>query len=330
MSKKNAFDIAKCARPNILALHPYTSTRDEYPSNQGVTLLDANENAFGPSIASGKAPSSFGEGATIQSALDPASLQLHRYPMRHQQTELRQLFCNYRNTRQESTAKALKPENVYKILICPPTYGTYAVSAQVNDVGVVRVDLDSDNGFTLRPIVFICSPGNPTGNLVPKSDIIQVLEHPTWNGIVVVDEAYIDFAPRGASLAQEVNDWPNLIIVRLLNNLRGPYNMSAPTVALAAAALRPESIALMEENRLTMVEQRDRFLHELSEIPGFGGLMGGLETNYVLIRFLSKPADQGGVPDNVGNKVEVDYVLIQIKKALEDICSRRGQADPMT
>lgn len=74
--------------------------------------------------------------------------------------------------------------------------------------------------------------------------------------------------------------------------------MSAPTVALAAAALRPESIALMEENRLTMVEQRDRFLHELSEIPGFGGLMGGLETNYVLIRFLSKPADQGGVPDN--------------------------------
>ena len=91
----------------------------------------------------------------------------------------------------------------------------YAVSAQVNDVEVVKVPLDVNNGFALQPeliseklssdpsikLVYVCSPGNPTANLVKKEDVQAILEHPTWNGIVVLDEAYIDFAPDGASLA---------------------------------------------------------------------------------------------------------------------------------
>ena len=92
-----------------------------------------------------------------------------------------------------------------KMLICPPTYGMYGVSACVNDVGVVHVPLDAYNGFRLRPeavnealssnpsikIVYICSPGNPTAACIAKEDIHRVLEHPTWNGVVVIDEAYI-------------------------------------------------------------------------------------------------------------------------------------------
>jgi histidinol-phosphate aminotransferase len=267
----------------------------------------------------------------------------------------------------------------------------YEVSAHVNDVGVVKVNLDVNNGFALRPdaisevlsadptikVVFICSPGNPSGNLLERSDIVKVLEHPTWNGIVVVDEAYIDFAPEGSSFVTEVNTWPNLIVAhtmskafglaairlgisysqpqisRLMNNVRGPYNMSAPTVALASAALSPEGLCLMEENRAMIVQQRDRLLQGLPKIPGFGTFLGDFHTNFVLAQFLDKPADQGGVPDSatatalkdslatrgpilvrdrskqlgcsgclritVGNKEQVDDLLEQIRTTLEEM-----------
>lgn len=196
---------------------------------------------------------------------------------------------------------------------------------------------------------------------------------------MVVDEAYIDFASV-TSLAAEVNAWPNLIVTntlskafglaairlgitfsqpqisRLLNNLKGPYNMSAPTVALATAALQPEGIALMKENRARMFEQRARLLQELPKIPGFGRFLGGFDTNFLLVQFLSKPADQGGIPDNaialalldalvvksrvlvryrgnqagcvgslritVGTKEEVDTILLQVRTALEEAYAR--------
>lgn len=274
-----------------------------------------------------------------------------------QQTALKQLFCNLRNKRQDGSAKPLKVGNIClgvgsdesidgiirafctpgrdKILICPPAYGMYSVSADVNDVGIVKVNLDIENGFTLRPraindslsndpsikVVFFCSPGNPAGNLLSRADIIQVLDHPSWNGVVVVDEAYIDFASV-SSLAEEVNDWPNLIVIqtlskafglaairlgvsfaslpvsRLLNNLKGPYNMSAPTIALATAALQPDSLVRVEKNMTQMVQQRDRMVEELPKIPGFGRFLGGFDTNFLLVQFLNRPADQGGVPDN--------------------------------
>ena len=92
----------------------------------------------------------------------------------------------------------------------------YAVSAQVNDLEIVKVPLNTTSNFRLRleainsalssdpciKIAYICSPGNPTANLIAKSDIQQVLEHPTWNGVVVLDEAYVDFSSEGSSLAE--------------------------------------------------------------------------------------------------------------------------------
>lgn len=276
-----------------------------------------------------------------------------------------------------------------KILICPPTYGMYEVSAMVNDVCVVTVDLDAEKGFALRPeminqalssdphikVVFVCSPANPTGNLIPESEIVRVLEHPTWNGVVVVDEAYVDFAP-GHSLARLVNMWPNLIVTQtlskafglagirlgvafsqpqisqLLNNLKGPFNMSSPTIALATAALQPAGLALMEANRKSMIKQRDRMLRELKEIPGVGGFLGGFNANFLLVQFLGRPTGSGErLPDNttaaevaralatnssilvryrgmdpgcigslritVGTEEEVDNMLVQVRRALE-------------
>lgn len=275
---------------------------------------------------------------------------------RHQ-LELKQLLCNLRNTHTH-TSKLLRPENLFvgvgsdeaidallrcfcrpgqdKVLTCPPTYGMYAVSAQVNDLEVVKVPLDTDNHFALRPeainhqlssdpsikIVYVCSPGNPTANLVSKSDLRQVLEHPSWNGVVVLDEAYIDFAPEGTSLAEWVTEWPNLVVMQtlskafglagirlgaafsspeiagLLNNLKAPYNISSPSSALAEAALHPKGLEVMRSNRAKILQQRDRMLKELPQVPGVGRFLGGADSNFLLVEVLDKPRDQGGKPSN--------------------------------
>ena len=213
----------------------------------------------------------------------------------------------------------------------------YAVSAQVNDLEVVKVPLDTNNGFALRPeaindkldsgssikVVYICSPGNPTANLIPKSAIQKVLEHPTWNGVVVLDEAYIDFSPEGSSLAEWVTEWPNLIVMQtlskafglagirlgvsftspaiasLLNNLKAPYNISSPTSTLACAALQTRSLQVMKSNRAKILKQRERLLVELPKVPGVGRFLGGTDSNFLLVEILDKPREQGGRPNNV-------------------------------
>ena len=283
-------------------------------------------------------------------------LGLNRYPDPHQ-VELKEGFCRLRNTRVH-TRKSLQPENLFcgvgsdeaidallrcfcvpgkdKILTCPPTYGMYAVSAQVNDVEIVHVPLSVSEGFALQPdkinetlstdanikMVYICSPGNPTASLIRKHDIQRVLEHPSWNGIVVVDEAYIDFAPDGSSLAEWVLEWPNLVVMQtlskafglagirlgvafsspgiagLLNNLKAPYNISSPTSALATAALESQNLEVMQRNRSKILQQRMRLLQELPKVPGIGRFLGGTDSNFLLVEILDKPRKEGGKPDN--------------------------------
>lgn len=260
------------------------------------------------------------------------------------------MLCNLRNTKTH-TQKTLTPDNLFvgvgsdeaidalirafctpgkdKILTCPPTYGMYSVSAQVNDVTVVKAPLDVNNDFALQPylineklsedatikMVYICSPGNPTASLARKEDVEAVLRHPTWNGIVVLDEAYIDFAPDGTSLAEWVNDWPNLVVMqtlskafglagirlgaaftsppiaRLLNSLKAPYNISNPTSQLAIAALQPKNLAVMRSNRDKIITQRDRMLKEMPSISGIGRFRGGAASNFLLVEMLDSSSN---------------------------------------
>lgn len=287
-----------------------------------------------------------------------ASLLLGTLRKTSHQTELKHHLCKLRNLHTHTT-KDLSPEHLFvgvgsdevidallrcfctpshdKILTCPPTYGMYAVSAQVNDVEIVKVPLDPARGFQLQPeainaalssdpsikLVYVTSPGNPTANLLSKSDIQKLLEHPTWNGVVVLDEAYIDFSPDGASLAEWVTEWPNLVVMQtlskafglagirlgaaftspevahLLNNLKAPYNISSPTSALAIAALQPSNVAVMRANRLKIMEQRQRLLHELPKISRIGKFLGGTDSNFLLVEILDKPRIHGGRPSNV-------------------------------
>lgn len=324
-------------------------------------MLDANENAHGPGLdvatITGTTPD--GEGAARNGAGVPFDVRgLNRYPDPHQ-TPLKQRICDYRNAEAGRSSGGLQPSNLFvgvgsdeaidavlrcfcrpghdKILICPPTYGMYSVSAHVNDLSVVHVPLDEENGFVLRPsavkaalsedpsvkVVYLCSPGNPTGRLISGPSLEEVLRHPTWNGVVVLDEAYVDFSAPGSSLAQRVLDHPNLIVMqtlskafglagirlgvaitsppvaRLLNNLKAPYNVSSITSALATAAFSPAHLATTRRHRAAILAQRDRLVEELPRIPGVGRFRGGLDANFVLVEMLSSPS--AATPDNVAN-----------------------------
>ncbi|KAJ4371598.1 histidinol-phosphate transaminase [Neocucurbitaria cava] len=357
MAPRNSpFDLQKCARPNILALEPYRCARDDYKDDGTNILLDANENAYGPGLAlngEGKLPGANVNGTSdASSAIDVDLLGLNRYPDPHQE-DLKQLLCNLRNTHTH-TSKTLTPAHLFvgvgsdeaidallrafcvpgkeKILTCPPTYGMYSVSAQVNDVALVKVPLQTPSFDLDVPsitkalsedssikLAYLCSPGNPTGKLLKKEDVQAILEHPTWNGVVVLDEAYIDFAPDGTSLAEWVTEWPNLVVMqtlskafglagirlgaafadpaiaRLLNAMKAPYNISNPTSQIARAALSPKHLSVMQKHKDLIVKQRDRLINELPQIPGIGPLHGGVESNFLLYQILDAP---GGKPSN--------------------------------
>ncbi|KAF4963689.1 hypothetical protein FSARC_8333 [Fusarium sarcochroum] len=318
---------------------------NDYKDDGTNILLDANENAYGPSLK----PEVANQTAN---GVDVDFLGLHRYPDPHQEP-LKQQLCELRNTHAHTT-KTLKPENLFvgvgsdeaidallrcfcipgkdRILTCPPTYGMYSVSAQVNDVAIVKVPLLPAPTFSIDvsavldaltnepniKLVYLCSPGNPTGSVLAKADVQQILDHPTWNGVVVLDEAYIDFAPDDASLAEWVTEFPNLVVMqtlskafgmagirlgaaftsppiaRLLNSLKAPYNISSPTSALASYAVSDKGLAIMRDHRARLLEQRDRLIKELPKISGVGRLRGGTESNFLLYEMLNS----AGEPDN--------------------------------
>lgn len=206
----------------------------------------------------------------------------------------------------------------------------------MNDVAVVSVPLKVHGNFTVDvpsvvdtlsshpniKLVYLCSPGNPTGTLIPKEDIQTILEHPTWNGVVVLDEAYIDFASEGSSLAEWVCEWPNLVVMqtlskafglagirlgaafcdpaiaRLLNNLKAPYNISNPTSQIASAALQPKNLLIMRKKREMILRQRERLICELPRLGMIGNFKGAFNANFLLVEILDRPKSSGGKPKN--------------------------------
>ncbi|KAG8760053.1 histidinol-phosphate transaminase [Ceratobasidium sp. 428] len=217
----------------------------------------------------------------------------------------------------------------------------YAVTAQVNDVGIVKVPLLVEHGeFQLDmpriqkavasdpdiKLIFICSPGNPTGTLIPLKDIRSLLEDTAFKGIVIVDEAYIDFASKKDSAVSLVNEYANLCVmqtlsksfglaairlgialaqpplIQILTNTKAPYNISTPSASLALAALSTEGISTMQSKISTLNANRAELLQGLSKLSslGVGKVIGGNHANFVVVPILSQ---NGGEPDNTRSSV---------------------------
>ncbi|WP_417870915.1 histidinol-phosphate transaminase [Winogradskyella sp.] len=210
------FDLLKLVRPNIAALKPYSSARDEFKdatSNQMI-FLDANENPFENGV--------------------------NRYPD-PQQKDVKSMLANIKNIPTENILlgngsdevldlifRAFCEPNQDNVITLPPTYGMYDVLANTNAIDVLRVELDTDFQPKVDDIIntqnnntkllFLCSPNNPTANSFEASKIEKLLTG--FNGIVVIDEAYIDFS-ENESWISRLSDFPNLIVTQTLSKAYG-------------------------------------------------------------------------------------------------------------
>ena len=291
-------DVLKLVRPNILALEAYSTARDDCGSNQPETFLDANENPYNNGI--------------------------NRYPDPHQKA----LKAKIAETKGIDTERLFLGNGsdeaidlVYRVFCVPgesnavsiaPSYGMYEVAAAMNDVEFRKVQLKSDFSMdtdamfsasdSKTRLMFICSPNNPTGNSFPVEQIEDILER--FGGMVVLDEAYIDFSVR-PSLVSLIDRYPNLIVLQTLSKAWG---MAGLRIGLAIAD--PEVISLMSKVKypyninvvaqkmaLTkldagakdkavaeIVGQRFRLEKELVKCPEVKGIYSS-DANFLLVRF---------------------------------------------
>jgi histidinol-phosphate aminotransferase len=168
-------------------------------------------------------------------------------------------------------------------------------------------------------MLFICSPGNPTGTLIPLDVIKRIAENTNFRGVVVVDEAYIDFAPEGSSAVSLIKEYANVCVtqtlsksfglaaircgyllaapelIQILTNAKAPYNVSLPTASLALASFSKEGLAVWESNTKTLNANRAKLVEGLKSILSVGEVLGGNDANFVLVQILDGP---GGKPSN--------------------------------
>jgi histidinol-phosphate aminotransferase len=296
-----SFDINQLVRPHIQKLVPYSSARDEFQGEASV-FLDANENSIG----------------------SPLMKWYNRYPDPHQDAIRNKL----------SSIKGVPAENIFigngsdecidllyrafcepgrdNVIINPPTYGMYEVSANIQGIEIRRANLlenfqlDLENIESLidinTKIIWICTPNNPTGNSIYFQDIEAILNN--FDGIVVADEAYINFA-RQKSMVTLLNEYPNLVvmqtlskawglaglrvgmafaskeIIQILLKIKPPYNISEPVQELAVKAL--DNVETINAMIKELVSQREWLENELPNVPAVIHIYPS-DANFLLVK----------------------------------------------
>ena len=267
---------------------PYRCARDDY--DKGI-LLDANENSFGPTQ-----PPSSGNPLSLERYPSPYQIPLKEKVAALRGCKVENLFVGVGSDEAIDLLFRVfcRPSTAEHVIITPPTYGMYKVCAAVNDVGIREVPLAPD--FNVRvdevlkavddntKLIFICTPGNPTSKAIPRSDIKRLLDS-SYKGLLVVDEAYVDFSPEGSSVVDLLPSYPNLVVcqtlskafglagircgfcfgapdvIALLNNVKAPYNLSSLSSAAAHGAL--DNVAVLRGNVKALLAERASVKAEL-------------------------------------------------------------------
>lgn len=286
--------------PHILNLQAYSSARDEF-SGDAKIFLDANENPF-----------------------DDEQHNWNRYPDPLQKGIKKKL----------SEIKGIALENIFlgngsdeaidllfrifckggesNVITCPPTYGMYKVSSSIHNVENIEVSLTEDFQLDVNAILeaangrskmlFICSPNNPTGNSVRKDDIQTLLKN--FKGIVIIDEAYIDFSAQ-KSWIHQLESYPNLVVlqtlskawglasarlgiafanpelIKLLNKVKPPYNISGPSQKLVLESLNNKDD--FDKQVKAILTERDKLDQKLQDIPGVKKVYA-TDANFILVK----------------------------------------------
>jgi histidinol-phosphate aminotransferase len=326
------FDIHSLVRTNIRLLTPYRCARDDY--DQGI-LLDANENAIG---------SVPGDPRQLNRYPDPRQEEFRQAYARFRGVDPAQVFCGVGSDEAiDLVLRIFCRPGVDSILITPPTYGMYKVSAAINDLDVQSISLTRD--FQLRvddvlaavkpetKVIFLCSPNNPTGNVLRRQDIRRIALD--FSGIVVVDEAYIDFASE-PSFATELDAFENLIVLQTLSKsfglagirmgmalasaeiidymmrVKAPYNISKLTLEAALKAM--DHLEVMQSHVDLLRSERARVEQRLREIPAVGRIHPS-DSNFLLaevanaLHVYKTMADSGVVIRYRGDQIHCDGTI---------------------
>ncbi|QXP73619.1 histidinol-phosphate transaminase [Tenacibaculum sp. AHE15PA] len=290
------FSLEKIVRKNIQKLKAYSSARDEFKGTAEV-YLDANENPFG----------------TLNRYPDPKQTKIKERLSTIKNVENNQIFIGNGSDEVIDLAFRIFCEpGKDKALTFSPTYGMYDVSASINDVELIKQPLVNDFQISLNQlqpyldmedvkIIFICSPNNPTGNCFEDETIQYILDN--FNGMVIIDEAYIDFSTRD-SYATQLANYPNLIVsqtfskawglagarvgvayansnvIDLYNKVKPPYNVSTLNQEAIIASL--DNISLFEANKNTIINEKDRLMNEFKNIKLIKKIYP-TEANFILI-----------------------------------------------
>lgn len=292
-------DLKDLVRPNVWNLKPYSSARDEFHGNASV-FLDANEN--------------------------PWNAPYNRYPD-PMQGKLKDRLAVLKGVDRESVflgngsdeaidlvIRAFCEPGRDRVVTISPSYGMYEVAADVNNVECRKVSLDANFGLDANAVlesvdertkvIFLCSPNNPSGNRLDRDSIYKVLKD--YEGIVVVDEAYIDFSTH-PSFLRELSEFPNLIvlqtlskawgaagirlgmafaspeIIRVLNKIKYPYNVNQLTQEKALELLNDE--ATMKRQVSEILSERDR-LEKILSAPPFSYQVYPSDANFLLVNVI--------------------------------------------
>ncbi|TCP97780.1 histidinol-phosphate aminotransferase [Cricetibacter osteomyelitidis] len=298
--------ISQLSRKNIQALTPYQSARklggngdvwlnaNEYPTSPDFNLTNRTFNRYPE-----PQPQAVIEGYARYANVQPENVLVSRGGDESIELIIR-AFC----------------ESTDSVLYCPPTYGMYAVSSETCGIATKTVPLTTDFQLNLPAIrenldgvkvVFVCSPNNPTGNLIKRSDLLELLQLTAGRAIVVVDEAYIEFCPE-ATMVPELANFPHLAIIRtlskafalaglrcgftlanpeligILQKVIAPYPLPVPVSDIAAQALQPVGITAMQARVAEVLANRTDLQKNLENLPLTEQVYPS-EANYLLVKF---------------------------------------------
>ena len=293
------FNLQNIIRDNVKAMKAYSSARDEYVSDGSkMVFLDANENPFENGV--NRYP-------------DPQQRGLKQVIAEQKEVNVNQILLgNGSDEVLDLLFRAFCQPKVDNIITLPPTYGMYTVLSNLNEIEERKVQLEADFQPNVEAILstvdsnskmlFICSPNNPTGNLISLKRIKELLT--SFNGLVVVDEAYIDFSEQESWITQ-LDNYPNLIvtqtlskayglagirlglcyasaeIIEVLNKIKPPYNVNELTQKKALERVLDTSSVKSEIS--SILEQRSALVKALLEVS-YVEKIHDSEANFVLVK----------------------------------------------
>jgi histidinol-phosphate aminotransferase len=296
----NSFNLDSLVRDNVKVLKPYSSARDEFEDfdTADMIFLDANENPFNNGVNRYPDP----QQASVKSIL----------AKQNKVNPNQMLLGNGSDEVLDLIFRAFCEPKVDNVITLPPTYGMYGVLANINAVENREVLLSTDFQPQIEKIfkaiddntkmIFLCSPNNPTGNSFSEESVMTLLEH--FNGLIVIDEAYIDFSEKESWL-KKIDQYPNLIItqtlskayglagirlgicyasaeiISVLNKIKPPYNVNELTQRRALERL--DNTNTINSEITAIIKQRSELLKVLLDVK-YVEKIYPTEANFILIK----------------------------------------------